>query len=278
MDEVIIRPLSSVADFRAMQQLEQTVWENEPPTPVNHTITVAKNGGVVLGAWLDQQLVGMLYSFPGFFNNQIYLCSHSLAVRQELRSLGIGEKLKRAQAEAALAMGYRMMTWTYDPLLTPNGYLNVGKLGVICSTYLENCYGEMNDPMNKGLPTDRFKVEWWLDRPRLALPQGRSASLLDWYVNDRGLPVPGRLQEDVAGASLLRVAVPAYYQDIKNKDLALAGEWRLCTRQIFLNIFAAGWAVAGFCLRRGEPVHEYVLAPRAALNIPPAPWQEGEQP
>ncbi|SHF25631.1 hypothetical protein [Desulforamulus putei] len=276
MDEIVIRPLTTVSDMKAVQELEQSVWETEIPVPIHQTLTVARNGGVLLGAFLGEQMVGMLYSFPGFLNNQIYLCSHTLAVRKDLRSMGIGEKLKLAQAEAALAKGYRLMTWTYDPLLTPNGYLNVGKLGVICSTYIENCYGEMNDSMNKGLPTDRFKVEWWLDRERHILPQGKEISLIEWQLNDGGFPVPHKLTDSILDAQVLRVAVPAYFQDMREKDLALAREWRQYTRQVFVERFAAGWAVAGFRLHRGEPVHEYLLVPRASLSIPRAPWQKGE--
>lgn len=276
MEEIIIRPLTTVSDMKAMQELEQSVWETEIPAPVHQTLTVARNGGVILGAFLGEQMVGMLYSFPGFLNQQIYLCSHTLAVRKDLRSGGIGEKLKIAQAEAARAQGYPLMTWTYDPLLTPNGYLNVGKLGVICSTYIENCYGEMNDSMNKGLPTDRFKVEWWLDRARHTLPQGKEIGLIQWQLNHRGVPVPRKLTENISEEQLLRVAVPAYYQEMREKDLDLAKEWRQVTRQVFIERFTAGWAVAGFRLHRGEPVHEYLLVPRASLSLPRAPWQKGE--
>lgn len=46
--------------------------------------------------------------------------------------------------------------WTYDPLETVNGYLNLSKLGGVCTQYIENCYGEMPDILNAGLPSDRF--------------------------------------------------------------------------------------------------------------------------
>lgn len=276
MPEILIKPLSTVAEMKALQEIEQTVWDADIPIPVHQTITVAKNGGVILGAYRGEQMIGMLYSFPGFLRGESYLCSHALAVLKEYRHAGIGEQLKRAQAEVARRMGYGLITWTYDPLLTPNGYLNVGKLGVVCSTYIENCYGELNDQMNKGLPTDRLQVEWWLEQPRRPLPQGPATGLINWQLNERGLPVPLGINGMQGDEQLLTMAVPAQFAEMKTQDMGLAIEWRRYTGQLFKEYFAGGWAVAGFRLHRGQAVHEYILVPRVSLGLPTAPWQKGE--
>ncbi|MBH9788269.1 GNAT family N-acetyltransferase, partial [Clostridioides difficile] len=72
------------------------------------------------------------------------------------------EKLKYEQRAIAIERGYDLMVWTFDPLETRNAYLNLSKLKGICYTYIENCYGEMQDGFNKGLPSDRFEVSWHL--------------------------------------------------------------------------------------------------------------------
>lgn len=56
-------------------------------------------------------------------------------------------------------MGYSLMIWTFDPLESRNTYLDFSKLKGICYIYLKNCYGEMQDGLNKGLPSDRLKLE-----------------------------------------------------------------------------------------------------------------------
>ncbi|SHK93830.1 GNAT family N-acetyltransferase [Desulforamulus aeronauticus] len=274
-EELLIRPLNTVDDMKALQEIEQIVWDSDIPIPVHQTITVAKNGGVLLGAFQEGQMIGMLYSFPGYLQQEAYLCSHAMAVLKEYRHGGIGEKLKYAQAEAARDRGYRLISWTYDPLLTPNGYLNVGKLGVICSTYLENCYGDLNDQMNKGLPTDRLQVEWWINEPKRPLPQGKENSLIHWQLNERGLPVPLQMKSVDGDEQCLTLAVPAQFSEMKAQDMGLAIEWRRYTSQLFKTYFADGWAVAGFRLQRGQAAHEYLLVPRAALALPRAPWQKG---
>src|SRR5699024_4480105 len=99
-------------------------------------------------------------SFPGYQGKEVYLCSHMLGIDPAYRSQGIGEQLKWEQQRIAKQLGYQVITWTFDPLQTRNAYLNLTKLRGISSTYVENCYGTLNDGLNKGLPTDRLEVAW----------------------------------------------------------------------------------------------------------------------
>lgn len=275
--DIILRSLTTVDDLQAMQQLELEVWQMMVPVPLHQSLTVAKNGGIILGAFQGETLVGMLYSFPGWLNGEVFLCSHMLAVRKGLRHHGLGARLKWAQAEAARAAGYSLITWTYDPLETANAYLNIGKLGAVCSTYIPDCYGNMPDPLNKGLPSDRFKVAWWLQHPKPALPSYKEINLINWRLADNGLVEP---TPEIPGLpdrqSIVKIAVPAEFQRIKQQDIALARVWRQITGKVFSDSFNAGWVVAGF--RLGEnAVHEYLLCRREELALPQPSWDKGEK-
>ncbi len=274
-DNIVIRKLTTLQDLQAMQKLEELVWQIDSPIPLHQTLTVAKNGGIVLGAFQRDLLIGMLYSFPGYHNPQIYNCSHMLGIREGWRHQGLGERLKQAQAELAKTRGYSMITWTYDPLETANGYLNIGKLGAVCSTYIADCYGDMPDAINQGLPSDRFQVEWWIHQPKPVLPQGVPVTLLQWQQGNNRLPQPGKSSEVInPEQSVVSVAVPADFQEIKRQDNGLAKAWREITRQVFTNSFAAGWVGADF--RKSGVVHEYLLCKRRELVLPQAPWKRGE--
>ncbi|MFK4996846.1 GNAT family N-acetyltransferase [Bacillus sp. N9] len=157
-----IRQLHSIEEMNQVQALEDLVWRGDA-IPSHQTLTAIKNGGLMLGAFIQGELIGFNYSFPGFVDGKVYLCSHNMGIHPEFRGKGIGEQLKERQRKTALQMGYHLITWTYDPLETRNAYLNLSKLRAVCHTYVENCYGEMNDGLNNGLPTDRFQVEWWID-------------------------------------------------------------------------------------------------------------------
>lgn len=260
-----------------MQELENLVWHMNSPLPLHQVVTVAKNGGILLGAFADSLMVGFLYSFPGYLNRQAYLCSHMMGIREGWRHCGVGEKLKRAQAAAAKAAGYSLITWTYDPLESVNGNLNIGKLGAVCSTYIINCYGEMNDAINQGLPSDRFQVAWWLEQPKVLMPQGTEYQAVPWRLSGKGRAEPVG-PADLADvfldmAAVVTVAAPADFQNIKVQDLELAKTWRQVTRQVFVQMFAAGWAVAGFRRLTGTPVNEYILARQRDLGLPQPPWE-----
>ena len=172
---VVIRELTTLAEMEEVQVIEHKVW-GMPPIPTHQTLTAVKNGGIMIGAYDGDKMVGFSYGFPGFKDGKIYLCSHMLGIDAAYRSQGIGERLKWKQREIAIAKGYDRMHWTYDPLETRNGYLNLTKLNGICDTYIENCYGEMDDEFNKVLPSDRFEVHWYLKARMLLKNMNRTSA------------------------------------------------------------------------------------------------------
>lgn len=269
--DVIIRPLESVAELEKVRQLESRIWGESESIPIHQTLTAVKNGGLVLGAYSGRKMIGFQYSFPGYDGQSVYLCSHMLAIDPQFRNRGIGEKLKKAQRELALEKGYSLITWTYDPLESVNGYLNIAKLGGVCSRYIENCYGEMHDFLNSGLPSDRFLVEWHIREQQQSKREKRlddngnqsaiHSSVIRWQVNDDGLPVVKDTDLSRGSDSVIYVAVPKKFQELKEKDISAAIEWRLKTRDVFTYYFNAGWQVANFIKNndREMPVNFYVL-------------------
>lgn len=272
MSTVKMRVLKTNAEMQAVQQLEERVW-NMSPLPVHQTITACQNGGLMLGAFIADKLVGFSYSFAGFNQGKSYLCSHMLGIDPDYQERGIGAKLKQAQKEYASKLGYDLMVWTFDPLETRNGYLNLSKLRAVCSTYVENCYGEMEDDLNQGLPTDRFKVEWWLNSPHVndgePLSTEGAQQPFEWKIEE-GLPhlvnVEQSMEALVEGQPVL-VPAPASFQQIKQTDHSLAVDWRLKVRMIFQALFAKGYVAVSLLKRDQQPVHHYYLVQRKSLDI-----------
>lgn len=278
-----IRPISTVEELRQVRDLEAEVWENDDPVPVHLTATAIKHGGMVLGAFMGNKLVGFQFSFAGFDGTKSYLCSHTLGIHVNYRMHGIGEALKWAQRMEAIKKGYDLITWTYDPLETVNGYLNIKKLGAVCSTYVENCYGEMPDILNAGIPSDRFQVDWWIQSERVSAILDRDGAarisaendlhsddqpVITVRKNEQGLPEPVECHlEPPSGSKRLLVPVPAFFQVIKKRNMELAHLWRRQTRLIFSHYFQAGWQVDDFVkcpTDEKDPhgtVHYYVLHP-----------------
>ena len=269
-EEIIIRSLHKIEELDEVRRLESKIWGEFDSVPTHQTITAVKNGGLVLGAYANGQLIGFQYSFPGFNGQFVYLCSHILGTDERYRNKGIGEKLKQAQRDEALKLGYSLITWTYDPLESINGYLNIGKLGGICSTYIPNCYGEMDDLLNSGIPSDRFLVEWHIGKEKVTDTIGLEEytenfvlenSSLNWHLTENSLPaVTSALLESIHTGTKF-VPIPKNYRIIRETNLELAKNWRLQTRTIFSEMFSQGWRVNGFKkISNPEiPVNFYIL-------------------
>jgi predicted GNAT superfamily acetyltransferase len=224
-----IQPLSSLEHFERCVVLQLEVWgySDGDVIPRRVFVVAQRIGGQVIGAFNGDTLVGFAMSLPGYRDRKPYLHSHMLAVLPQYRNEGIGRRLKLAQREDAIARGFDLMEWTFDPLEVRNAHLNIGRLGVIVRRYQPDFYGPSSSPLQGGLPTDRLYAEWWLRSDRVA-------SIL------RGEAQPIEVIE--------RVTVPhtiyQWKQDAHQRNLALALQSN--NREALQSAFHRGLAVIGY--------------------------------
>ncbi len=283
MADIDIRLIENPEDMVAVEELQRFVWPgNETEiVPVHILRAVSNNGGILIGAYDNEQLVGFVFGFPGLDetseNPRPKHASHMAGIHLDYRDRGLGFRLKRAQWQMVRSQGLDRIIWTYDPLESRNANFNIFKLGAICNTYITEYYGEMRDGLNVGIPSDRFKVDWWVNttrvenrlreesRHRLGLDHFTSAGALvvnpAVYSNDIVAPAPYSAPHPNYPVSLLLVEIPSNIQTIKESapDIALA--WRLQTREIFESLFANGYIVTDFAFEHTEhPRSYYVLS------------------
>ncbi|WP_312117252.1 GNAT family N-acetyltransferase [Brevibacillus reuszeri] len=269
-DALEYRILTTAIEMAEMEDLQRRIWGETSVSPVPQLMAAIHNGGVVIAAYHDEKPVGFCYGFAGFKQGKAHLCSHMLGILPEYRDWGIGRQLKLSQREWAISNGYEKMTWTYDPLEARNAYLNLCKLGGVVRTYLDTYYGDMGDGINKGLPTDRFLLEWDLKSERVASCLNGAVidqavwreypCVLDWELTE-GQPRPVERQGRGEHDGIL-FSVPVAIQQLKQDHLAIALEWRLALRSVFKKAFADGYVLVGL-LKSDNPVHAYVLERRA---------------
>lgn len=229
MADVVIRVLETAADMAACEAVQMATWEMPDPAdsvPVHQLLTAAKYGGLVLGAFDGDRMVGLSYAFVGLHAGRPIWCSHMLAVLPEYRGKGIGLQLKLEQRRIALERGIATVHWTYDPLELVNGTLNISRLGGIARTYVRDLYGSMQDGLNAGLPSDRLVVEWELDSERVRQAvAGDVAPIPD----GEELPIP----------------VLPNFREIRRKSPGEALQWRLALRGALEAAFKAGYTLTG---------------------------------
>jgi predicted GNAT superfamily acetyltransferase len=273
MPDVTFRDLSALKEFNEVVELERRIWgpgyDDVVPVPI--LAVTKKRGGILIGAFDGDRMVGFVYSIAGIRDRQPTQWSHMLGVVDEHRNSGLGLRLKLLQRERALAMGLDLIEWTFDPMQAANAHLNFAKLGVVSEHYEENVYGESSSPLHKGNPTDRLVAEWWIRTPHVErrLAAARPIALRSRELADA--PSVNRLKTagewlECAGVDLsldarrVTVQIPTGFTDMLSRAPALALAWRMATRDVFSTCFARGYRAVDFQLDRAARRGAYVLA------------------
>ena len=293
MSEIKISMVTQPKALRDLKLLQRAIWGPGYEVPTHMLIAAVGNGGVALVAYDEEKPVGFVFGFSGMYRGpsgspKLMHASHMLGVLPTYRSAGLGYELKRAQWQWVRQQGIELITWTYDPLLSTNARLNVARLGAICQVYYREYYGEMDDELNRGLASDRFQAEVWVNSARVADRMSgkprRQLDLAHYFsvgaeivnptrINGDGLPVPsdqpwlgGAIAERLGEAPVDEKAfylfeIPADFQSMRDKDPDLAAHWRRHSRALLEDLFARQYMVTDFIYLTGsEPRSFYVLS------------------
>ena len=280
MPELRFRDLHTADEFRQVMDLEQQVWGftdlNDMVTLPVFTITVTR-GAILIGAYDEaDRMVGFVYSIVGMkAGRQVLQWSHMLGVLPGYRNSGLGRALKLAQRDRALAQGYELIEWTYDPLQAMNAHLNFTKLGVVAEEYHRNVYGESTSLLHKGTPTDRLVAQWWIAKPhveRRVAPTSVVAVTTSELSDAAPVNITHPAQAWLANSDVflarddrrLFLEIPMGFTDMQRDAPELALEWRMQTREIFETYFTKGYRVVDFFLDRPHARGRYLLAKKDA--------------
>lgn len=274
MSSITIRELHTYEEFKEVVELERVVWGFSDPfdmvPPVVFTITV-KRGAILLGAFDEHdRLVGFSYSLVGMKDGKPLQWSHMTGVLPEYRG-GLGLRLKLAQRERALALGYDLIEWTFDPLQAMNAHFNMTKLGCVAEEYHRNVYGESTSALHRGTPTDRLVSQWHIATPHVERRLHVSPDLRVRAREAADAPVINRTAKAgrwLTSASIdlemevrrLWLEIPTGFTEMQHEAPDLALQWRLHTREIFETYFRRGYRVVDFGLEREGGFGRYLLA------------------
>jgi len=244
-ESIVIRKCHELDDMRSCVALQKEVWNftDIELVPLRLFVVAEKVGGQVIGAFDGTQMVGFGLAVPGYRGGHSYLHSHMVGVRKDYRDCGLGRRIKFFQREDAIARGFELIEWTFDPLEIKNAYLNIERLGAIARRYTINQYGITSSPLQGGLPTDRLVAEWWLRSKRVqAVISGRNksrfeirqsiavpAQIYEWKASPdtraQAKQVQERNRELLLSAFRNQLSVLGYERDQQGNGKFLLGTW-----------------------------------------------------
>lgn len=265
-----VSPLTTHEDLLALEKLQIDILGPQGSRSVLSPAILAglrEGGGLLLGAWSGLErssLVGALVDVSGRHQGFEALFSLFCGVDYAVRYHGVGYQLRRAERLIAQRDQFEVVRWWVDPLRSDESHFAFNKLGAIAVRYERNALGELTDRPNAGLATDRLGVEWWVNAPRVQRLMDRHAApdhtrlglhrmtvVTKTGVGPSGQRVLSAVDPESEGDYLL-VEIPADLERLRDADPAEARTWRLRTREVFEQLFASGYVVAGLIHEAGR--------------------------
>jgi predicted GNAT superfamily acetyltransferase len=252
MPRIEIRLLKNIDEYRQCEVVQTHVWGG--PSVAREVISASqKYGGAVIGTVIDGKVVGFIYAFLAQYHGRLIHWSHMMAVEAKYRDQGFGLKMKQVHRRIALERGIKSICWTFDPLQSRNARLNISRLGGWAEEYVPDCYGRFPSLLEKGLPSDRWVVNWRISTARVEARLGGETPpfpasvphVNETRLNAQGFPQNRKIRLDLTDRRVL-VETPAQTDAMRAQALPLARRWRLDARGIFQHYLSAGYRVEDF--------------------------------
>ena len=235
---IVIRDIETLDEMHEVEQLQREVWgvEDLEIYPALALKPQKEVGATLIGAFAGGRMVGFVFGFPGVLNGETIIHSDMLGISPAYRSNNLGYLLKCAQRDAAIALGVKRITWTFDPLQSRNAHFNFSKLGVIADRYYIDYYGVTSSFLHR-YGTDRLWVTWLLqdegDKPQ---PSDIDALQHLVRVGENLEPI---LNHDPISGSQVVIEIPRELTEHHKL-------WRMATRDAFTRALDQGFIVQGF--------------------------------
>jgi predicted GNAT superfamily acetyltransferase len=256
------RRLTKPEEFRQVEEVHRAIWSDASVEglPTSLLRAVQDNSGIVLGAFADIHLAGFTAGFLGWDGSALYVYDHVLAVRPEYQNHHLGFELMKALRDEVLQLGLSEVRLVYDPLQSRNAWLFVRRLGGQPGAYLHHYFGQLPDPINRGLETDRLRLSWPLSAPRTearvggALPTreedqarwGAAEPIVTTEPGESGLRLPSEVGEPSGPSAHLEV--PFDLGLIREHEPGALRRWRHAVRDAFRVATDLGYRVDDFAV------------------------------
>ncbi len=274
MTQIQIRDLHTIEEFRQVVDLEREIWgytDSADMVGIPVFIFTVHRGAALIGAVEPSgRMIGFAYAVVGMKQGRPMLWSHMTGVLPEYRG-GLGYRLKLEQRARALAQGYDLIEWTFDPMQAMNAHFNFAKLGGTVEEYAVNFYGESTSALHRGTPTDRVVLSWRISSPHVVRRvddpsplRARAHEVVEAPVVNTTVVEDDWLKTTKIDLTLderrIWIEIPTGFTEMQQRAPERALAWRLDVRQMFDEYLAKGYRAVDFVLQRDAGFGRYLLA------------------
>lgn len=237
MTTIVIRDIETLEEMHEVERLQREIWgvEDLEIYPALALKPQKEVGATLIGAFAEGRMVGFVFGFPGILDGETIIHSDMLGISPEYRSNNLGYLLKHAQRDAAIKLGVKRITWTFDPLQSRNAHFNFSKLGVTADRYYVDYYGVTSSFLHR-YGTDRLWVTWSLENDPRPEPSDIDALPHLVRVGENLEPI---LNSDPLTAAAVVIEIPRELTEHHKL-------WRMATRDAFTRALGQGYIVRGF--------------------------------
>lgn len=255
MEKIYVKEIDNKEDFKECEKIQKELPQlGEVGVVPSYLLELTTaHGGLTLGLYVNERIVGFSFSLAAYSKERgYYLFSDSMGFYKNFQRKSLGFLLKQVQYQIALEKGVKRIFWTFDPLLGPNGNINVRKIGGIVNHYELDRYSLVNTSSGICIPADRFLLDWSIKTKRVAkrmvqhqLPNKFiDIKLLPHCVN-RTIPVLihnssktflfREIAETILNCGIQKIAIeiPIEFFEMREMMPELAQDWRIKTRELF---------------------------------------------
>lgn len=291
-DIFVMRNLTDVQDMERVFELQKICFDNpDNHIPLHTLISYAHNGGLILGAFEGEFMVGFAVAFLGTDSRDprrpamanLKLVMEGIAVHPDYRGNGIATRIAMQLREWSIQQGLRLVTRIFNPLNSRHAYFCIRKLGMMARRFIPNYYGNQLPSLVEN--TDQLLAEWWITQNRVEerLFGNRQNLTLSQYL-EANVPIinpavfygnelrPYEGVFDFDGGIMLLVEIPADYVGIAHANQALAQAWQHHAHVVFERVYAHGYIATDFLLenQNGYTRTFYLMSydgPRFAIEV-----------
>ena len=257
-----VERLRSFDDLMACEKLQASILGRGSRSILNvpALASIVDTGGLILGARdpvRKGELAGALVDLTGRFEAYSGHLTAFLGVAKGHRECGVAQALRAEERAICQRDRIDVIFWWVDPLRSLCAHIDLNHLGAIGTAHAPNAIGPVNDHLDSGLPTDRVRMEWWLEAPRTQSIAFRQASapvlgvgldkmrvLTRTSARANGLRMPTGLDDRELMAHVL-IEIPVDLDRLRRDAPHDAAAWRLQNRSAYELCFGRGYTMVG---------------------------------